>query len=513
METEPSPQATLLLLPGELRNHIYREYLCAGTEDGYVYDFEAGKLRTADHQPIELNLMYTCKRIAQEMRGLALSIHTVTFSTLYSRTLRTRAARWAYFVSRFRGGIGWHAVRQAVPPEVIRQVVGERSLVHAISCLHDRDAPEHEDFENFGPRPFDWEKRGGLAAYLAIIKEPWRIPTEDELDTIGACLPTPAHRAPAALRDMWQDHPGKFRFSAAAAAIHFLSSLPANTRKYMRRICLREDRVSVAHPECHIRGLVPYCLENPALRIERRASLWTNLFQACAWGSAGGQFKDPFDWPFGLIDWMGHWGGPFGDVDEDLPADHATRPVALWMAEASHPDIPDSVSLVLDGDPTRERSADVFREAVQRDAAWQTAMERRFIDMPTVLFNMREITAEHGWHVVRFPQLLLDINKPSSRIQCNFDPGQPWDDDQIAEIISTNKIAEDALVPNLDDNGQPYPVYPEAAWESERSDLFFATVSPLPPFRDLLDDNMDPGYIELDWVPPWDRLRARGADV
>ncbi|KAK4201159.1 hypothetical protein QBC40DRAFT_278634 [Triangularia verruculosa] len=524
----------ILLLPGELRNQIYREYLFAGTEDGYVYDFEAGKLRTANNQPIELNLMYTCKLIAREMQGLALCLHTVTFSTLYSTNLRTRAARWAYFVSRFGRNVNWRTVGQLVAPEVIREVAGARSFVHAISQYHQAEDYLSFDWDGWDQVPsvqrslqaqliakavtepacrtdisappkvenfeYLWDEvelRGGLAAFLDVIREPWSIPTEDELDTIGARLPTRKQKAPAALRNMWQDHPGRFRFSAAAAAIHFLSSLPAATRKYMRTIRLCEDRVSVAHPECHIRGLVPYCLENPALRIERRADLWNNLFQTNAWGQVSGQFHDPFEsgdpFEFGLIRWS--------DIAEDdaLPADHATRPVALWMAEASHPEIPDSISLVLDGDPTPERSAEVFHEAIQRDAAWQIAKERRFND-PENAFLMRMRTAEACWHAVRFPQLLANINKPTSRIKCNFDPGQPWCEDQITEVIRTNKIAEDNLEPSSYDGRVPDLV---TAWEWRRG-LRFATASPLPSFWSLVEENMDPGYEERKWLPPWE---------
>ncbi|VBB84198.1 Putative protein of unknown function [Podospora comata] len=95
----------LLHIPGELRNYIYKEYLGASHEDGdeYIYDLEANKLRTADNKPIDIRLMYTCKliAIAQEMYGHPLRLFTVTSTTLYSKTLRTRAARWAYFNAQF----------------------------------------------------------------------------------------------------------------------------------------------------------------------------------------------------------------------------------------------------------------------------------------------------------------------------------------------------------------------------------------------------------------------------
>ncbi|KAB5535347.1 hypothetical protein GE09DRAFT_1291459 [Coniochaeta sp. 2T2.1] len=92
-------QSCLLALPRELRDQIYREYILTDTE-GYTYDFEAGKLRTADGSPIDLNLMYTCRLVAAEMAGLALKLQTITFSTIYSEDLRFRALYWAGILCR-----------------------------------------------------------------------------------------------------------------------------------------------------------------------------------------------------------------------------------------------------------------------------------------------------------------------------------------------------------------------------------------------------------------------------
>ncbi|KAK3350255.1 hypothetical protein B0T25DRAFT_262837 [Lasiosphaeria hispida] len=43
--------------------------------------------------------MYTCRLVAIEMRGLPFQLNTITFRTLYSEELRTRACRWAEFYS------------------------------------------------------------------------------------------------------------------------------------------------------------------------------------------------------------------------------------------------------------------------------------------------------------------------------------------------------------------------------------------------------------------------------
>lgn len=68
-------QSCLLQLPGELRNQIYQDYIVLGAENGYTYDFEAGKLRTVpDRQPIDIRLIYTCRQVGDEVRSLALRI-------------------------------------------------------------------------------------------------------------------------------------------------------------------------------------------------------------------------------------------------------------------------------------------------------------------------------------------------------------------------------------------------------------------------------------------------------
>ena len=94
-------QSRLLQLPREMRDQIYDEYLW--TDEGYSYDFDAGKLRALDpEQRIEFNFMYVCRQVACEMRGRALSVNTITFRTLYSEELRTRAGRWAWLCRRPR---------------------------------------------------------------------------------------------------------------------------------------------------------------------------------------------------------------------------------------------------------------------------------------------------------------------------------------------------------------------------------------------------------------------------
>ncbi|KAL1863875.1 hypothetical protein Daus18300_008024 [Diaporthe australafricana] len=78
----PNDDCRLLALPRELRDKIYEHYL--QVDGGYVYNFESGKLACAApagaRKSIDLQLMLSCKQIAQEMQGLALKTNIITFS-------------------------------------------------------------------------------------------------------------------------------------------------------------------------------------------------------------------------------------------------------------------------------------------------------------------------------------------------------------------------------------------------------------------------------------------------
>lgn len=68
----------------------------------------------------------------------------------------------------------------------------------------------------------------------------------------------------------------KYTYSASSAAIRFFKSLSPRTRARMRTVVLREVYESVAFPEDHARGLIPFCIENGQLRVKRYVNLWQN---------------------------------------------------------------------------------------------------------------------------------------------------------------------------------------------------------------------------------------------
>jgi len=219
------------------------------------------------------------------------------------------------------------------------------------------------------------------------------------------------------------------------------------------------------------------------------------------------------------------------DADEDggksylLPADHATRPVAEWMCEAAL--LPEQIELVLECDGAVEQTEEIFREVVQRDAAWQTALGRAVgFEIPEeeedgvdddadsragVDVDAAEVGADVGatadadldadlihadadararralpiYHCDGFPELLrlMCDGDATSRTRCDgFDPGCLWDDEQI-ELIVDEKSSLDG---------------PEwmAAWS--RNTVGFETGPPLPPWKALLTENVMP----LEQSPP-----------
>jgi len=168
-----------------------------------------------------------------------------------------------------------------------------------------------------------------IAAMFQLVKEPWRAPTELELDELAKYPPKSAFKMLKSdpfhnltLRGPWVKTRREYRFSAAAAAIDFLSSIPATTRQDLRNIALHENRLAVGNPECHGRGLVQFCEENPKLHIQRRVSLWRACFIRAD--------CNHFTWPRHDRVGCAACFSPTG-----LYANHATQPVARWICEAS----------------------------------------------------------------------------------------------------------------------------------------------------------------------------------
>jgi hypothetical protein len=512
-------QSRLLALPRELRDGIYEAYLFV--PDGYTYDFDAGKLRAAaGGQPIDLALMYTCQQIGHEMNGLALRINVVTFTTLYTDELRTRAARWDWLarnalqpraVTAAVKHLGDEAFEKAMQPvdgtifaaharemrprlridttgdkllceDVTNVTRGEVPSVYRAAerrfmelALADLDLQKYFDEVHIAKYP---DGVPGHVPYLLKVasQDPWSIPTEEELDAHAQRVPSDGQlgdtwNVRGRDKAFWDASYSKPRFSAAAAAIRFLESVPAATRMHLRKVIVHEDRMAVHAPSSHVRGLVPFCQENPALRIERRVGLWRNCFMYTVRGL----------FPMAPDRWLEYTNRP-GDPYETMSAGNITRSVSKWIVEASLPTIPKAITLVLDGGPDPDLMSRMFQEVVQRDAAWQIAASRVFHSEG----SLEQERKHFPYFYEGFPEYLQALSNKDSvlHVRCNFDPGQPWTNEKIKEVVNEHEH-------------RPEPNYWRWAWWWK--DLMFETPPPLPDFQSLREEYVFPeGWVSRD---------------
>lgn len=128
----------------------------------------------------------------------------------------------------------------------------------------------------------EYVRQRGLLRSPALFSQPdpWIIPSGEEVAELEKDMfftpyvwsRTDHFRNPEpGEEDFWERV--KYRYSAAAAAVSFLKSTSTQARIRLRRVLIDKDHEAVASPECHALGLIPYCLENPHLRIERRLSI------------------------------------------------------------------------------------------------------------------------------------------------------------------------------------------------------------------------------------------------
>jgi hypothetical protein len=445
----------LLKLPREIRDMIYEYY--TRTDDGYLYDFENNKLRQTNGSRIEVSLTLTCRQIAHEMNGLGLLRNTVTFSTFFSE--RTREPAGLFHAAIIRRKTKLAAMLGRLAPKLLTpemaQTAAERYPAFTpiiqkwtkhedIHVIRQRDATcgeapslwaefvqfllsilsEHPEFlgEARALTRF-WQPEFGCNALemIAGATDPWAIPENKELEELIA-----TNHVETKMYDYF-DHI-KYSYSAASSAIRFFKSLPANTRTQLRNVILREDYESVANPECHGKGLVPFCVENPKLHVERFVSLWQNAFPVEVIKS--GQYTIVAAYREMHVpppDWLS---------DDRLVSCGVTKSISTWIAETLL--LPSlgmpggSYTLTFDGDPTPEKSAEVFA-IVQRDAAWQAALDISYARGSLPQGSWLDRRLRTGYFHDSLPTALRDLSEDGALIRCNFDPGLPHSAEALAD--------------------------------------------------------------------------------
>ncbi|KAK1974470.1 hypothetical protein LZ30DRAFT_607915 [Colletotrichum cereale] len=441
-------------LPRELRDMVYQNYVTV--KGGYVCDtdgFLRGVLKQADGRPVDMALIFTCKRVAEEMRGLALRTNPITFSTLSGDDgLRSLAHRFQHSISNLQ------FLRRNMFKHMGKYVTQEaydklRALYPQYTPLLDALRAANESmsmtlfYGTYGEAPsvfrhfvrdvlqithscnqqaihglmqhLIWMEgtcRGEISA-LSIVYcsiEPWAVPSSYDMSQLNSM--EDSHGNETSLRDDGSE----WRLSAAAAAIYFLQSLPDTIRTHVRRLVVEEDQESVPHPESHGRGFIPLCRENPLLRVERRVNLWRNVFQSDY------RYFTPRE----------RYRGRNEENATSLDSALITYNVGSWIAEALAlipAGMPESsYSLVLDGNPVPQLCTRIFQSVVQRDVAWQLAWTESLKQgrMPGVSWFH---DPRHGgcYFFEGLPQAVRDMSNGNSIVRCNFDPGEPRDVDAL----------------------------------------------------------------------------------
>ncbi|KAI8315876.1 hypothetical protein K4K61_000199 [Colletotrichum sp. SAR11_59] len=518
------PPLRLLALPRELREIIYEFYI--SIDGGYVCDtfgFIRGKLKGANGDRIQLSLVYTCKRIAEEMArgGLTFRFNTITFMPLSSKSLSGLAGSFDLKrnnLDRTRSAI-FHTVGHCIPDSVYSEMAaayprllplldrlkreGRQPSFVAARLAMDRHGPYGEAPSTY--REFikdvlqkssmcDETFRDAVRDYwpglvrrcpdrrawdpFAVVYdtiEPWTIPSATQMRRLEAGIPV--HEFPRIINDDFDR--SIYRFSAAAAAIYFLESMPHEMLLHLRTIILDEKHEAVQHPECHARGLIPFCQAYPRLRIERRVSLWRNVFQADI------NYLCPAE----------RCELHLRSTPAFLNSDQITSNVACWIVEAMAllpAGMPaKSFSLFLDGDPAPALCGEVFQSVIQRDVAWQLAwdlsLEKELLPEISWFDKRGESVTRHGdyssgvyedkkgfwgYFFEDFPPGIRNLGKGSFPVHCNFDIGSACD-------------VESLVRQHVD--------WRQSKWEKEwfeHNPPWWQTMPPLPDWMSLLEENV-----------------------
>ncbi|KAF2871209.1 hypothetical protein BDV95DRAFT_595083 [Massariosphaeria phaeospora] len=315
--TSMPPQSPLLQLPREIRDEIYAYYVY--TEDGYHHSPITGKLHTADNQPIDLSLMYTCRLIASEFSGVALRHNRITFTTIPQDESR-KAERFSHLLEEHKRAL-MQLVALAAPcvtPRILETLRVDRSGHVLLDGLVKLDAPAsraeiqngifdysddelesthyqllqdmlplisaepgfhrsiaEQERDQGGPKDSSRSTRVTESSLLELLElKPvlWSIPSEDELTTMSPLLPRTIEES-RGIEASSEGHRLKLFFLATTAAIRFLTRLTDHSRSQVRHILILEDRISIGFPEQHAQGLVPFFKEKSNLTVERRVNI------------------------------------------------------------------------------------------------------------------------------------------------------------------------------------------------------------------------------------------------
>lgn len=349
---------TFFDIPRELRDIIYEHYITI--DGGYIFNYKTRKLEPARlyHSQSPFILQLTCSLIAKQVRGLALTHNIITFRTVEDSRLNAR--RW-----------------------------------HEVLYWFDKYETQLDP------------------ASLRIVRrrKPWGFPLEPELDHMAHVLTKVGKRMDRVTRIRYdrghlyrlnKDDREKYFYSAVAAAVLFLERHP-RLLKYMRRVVIDEDHPSVGYPELHGRGLIPFCAENPQLRIQRQLQLWTSVLLI-------GRYRGMHN-PI-TAKWNVYNGGIY--------TRNTSVSIARWLSGAS--DLLSAIDVLLDGGLIPDQASELFRDVwvphVIMQRAFENAYEQGFLGEP------EESLESRTWPPFiadGYTNDLMALVKGQSRVSCNFE--------------------------------------------------------------------------------------------
>jgi hypothetical protein len=275
---------------------------------------------------------------------------------------------------------------------------------------------------------------------------PWTIPSLADVEALTSVIR-------ANHRDIYSERQ-VHSISAAALAIEFFTSLSTDKLQQIRDLRLLEDRLAVAFPECHARGLIPFALENPQLLIERSVNLWRNAFQNPDTVCIAACQND----------------GPDRYFDSrQLGVSEISRLVGPWIQEAEA--LPGlgmplkAFYLVLDGSSLPEYTSIVFHNTLLRDAAWQSTLEE-CCRRESAPFSLHATARFYELYMYNgFPDSVAKLSDGTSIVRCNFELDAPWDVEEVLQGKERWSIDQwlDAWLQDLhesDRSFQPRPPLP-----------------------------------------------------
>jgi len=423
-------------LPLELREEVYFHYVF--DPSGYHYDASSQKMRDAAGLPIDLALQYACKAIAKEMHGLALEHNTITFTTFEDKRADHLDQLLHWQEHEF-----WDILRRApkcftydILQQLRRLHPDNYTVKYILNASPERRKHLVQDFLPWGAgQPSSMTRRVWHDLVRLTIRAPnfrfengkklsapkraliewqprlWLLPSHSELDSLSRTFF--GLRAFSNARRFI-----RFHFSATTAAVTFLQSIGKSAQSHLRSIVINENRASVAHPESHAQGLIPYCRENPKLRVDHRASIWRTLLVHY---SMLHNFYSP----------------RYTHLRSNLMAWSATSWVITWIGEAlllkatSMPKSSYTLNLEGSSDLTQQIWDHLKRAAAAQEASWEM-VRRGDMQLSNELFV--NLGRPYLHIAAELPRAVREMIVGTSCVRLDAFKGELWD---VDEVIAT----------------------------------------------------------------------------